>query len=873
MNKFNYQNHFTILVLKSIFFLRFGKIFQKLFVLNLFILFYFSVSLDAQIIYVTQNGTGDGSSWQKAQNDLVKALATARPNTQVWVAKGIYYPTQCTNCGVADRRKSFFITEGVSLIGGFGGTETLVGQRDLKNNKTILSGDIDRDSLPYKNSYSVVYTYGVSSKTIVDGFTITAGYANDTTAAGETYSSGGGWYNDCRDTVSSPTIRNCRFSSNYAVTFGGGMLNNMFRGKCSSQVLNCTFENNYSHSVGGGLNNFAVDGAICTAHFEFCNFVNNKSDEGGGAVSNDGERGSNLSVFINCNFIKNECPYSDTIITYGGAMYNLGKNGNSSPSIINCLFWANKAYGGAMYCLGAFKGKSNPQITNCIFYKNEVHTCGSIYSNAGDTSGTASPTIINTILWKNKATLGRIFRNNYGTPHISYSIIDTTSCAESNSGIGSGVVCGSGMIYNYDPIFADPDNGDFRLKPGSPAINTGNTPAVKTLGLLFDLDSLPRVVQNVVDMGCYEFTGLKFFQPEIVTHPSDKAVCEKTNTFFRVKASGTPPLIYDWYKSDTIFKLNGSDTLFLNNVNQSNSGNYKCIVRNNIGQVAPTFPGNLFVQSLLPVSVSMETVLPPTCEGDSITLQAHTVNGGKTQHINWKLNNVSLGLPDSLTNVTVMAGSRYFKYNCTLVSSELCVLQNNVSSNFINVADLINPKVTATLDLNVTRSTYCISDKVRLEAVGQYWGYAPQIDWYKNGKSMNFHQSSLIIDSLRRNDTVSIKIVSSESCADKLTPTAQFINLRSDNCQFGKPAQKITPKIFPNPSTTSRLTIEQGDWTGRVRIDILSPDGRLIQSTTIPDAAQQNSFDIETNVTATGFYFIRLSNDTDSKVFKWNFEK
>ncbi len=825
----------------------------------------------AQIIYVAQFGTGDGSSWQKAQSSLVKALAQARPNTQVWVMKGTYYPTQCTTCSVNDRRQAFNFPEGVSVFGGFSGYETSPTQRDMKNATTILSGDIDRDGLPNNNSYSVIYTYGLSSKSVVDGFTISGGNANDTAAAaGEINSSGGGWFNDCRDTVSEPTIRNCTFKNNYAYTFGGGLFNNMFRGKCRSQVLNCTFANNYSHSVGGAVNNFAVDGGICSARFEFCNFVNNKSDESGGAVSNDGERGTNLSMYINCSFIHNECPYSDSVITYGGAMYNLGKNGNSSPSVINCLFWANKAYGGAMYCLG-YKGKSNPQITNCIFYKNEAHTCGSIYSNAGDTTGNASPTIVNSIFLKNKAALAPIFRNIYGAPHISYSIVDTTSCAGTHSGLGSGTVCGSGMIYNEDPIFTDPDNGDFRFKPGSPAINTGNTGIVNTLGLLYDLDSMPRVVKGIVDIGCYEFTGLKFFQPEIVTHPADVIICEKTNTFFKIKVSGTPPLIYDWYKNDTLFKAAGSDTLFVNNATASNAGYYKCIVRNNIGQAVATFPALLTVKPLLPVSVSLETVLPPKCEGDSITLKARTLNGGKTQRLIWLLNSVSLGLPDSDTIITVMAGSRYFKYNCQLISSEVCVQKNYVPSNFINVSDLINTKITATLNnLSVSRASYCISDKVYLEATGTNWGYAPQIDWYKNGKTLNYHQPYLIIDSLRRNDTVSVSIISSESCADKLTPTDLFVNTRSDNCLNGRSnTAKHQPSIFPNPSATSRLTIEHGDWSGRLQIDVLTADCRVLQTTIIPDAAAQNATDIDTGVAANGLYFIRVSGDTDSKMYKW----
>ncbi len=69
-----------------------------------------------------------------------------------------------------------------------------------------------------------------------------------------------------------------------------------------------------------------------------------------------------------------------------------------------------------------------------------------------------------------------------------------------------------------DPTFSSPATGDFRLRQGSPAIDTGNTSILANLAdnnVTFDAgrDGSPRVLDAtglgspVIDMGAYEFTG------------------------------------------------------------------------------------------------------------------------------------------------------------------------------------------------------------------------------------------------------------------------------------------------------------------------------------------------------------------------------
>ncbi|MCX8212608.1 MAG: hypothetical protein OTI34_16255, partial [Lewinella sp.] len=93
----------------------------------------FSVSLSAQV-YVDVDATsgGDGTSWENAFTDLQSAIATA--SGDIWVAAGTYkpsaYPADCAGCAT-NRDFTFQLKDGVSLYGGFAGTETMLSERDI----------------------------------------------------------------------------------------------------------------------------------------------------------------------------------------------------------------------------------------------------------------------------------------------------------------------------------------------------------------------------------------------------------------------------------------------------------------------------------------------------------------------------------------------------------------------------------------------------------------------------------------------------------------------------------------------------------------------------------------------------------------------
>ncbi|NUQ26806.1 MAG: hypothetical protein HUU34_22920, partial [Saprospiraceae bacterium] len=104
--------------------------------------------------------------------DLQQALELVSYGDTIWVAQGIYRPTL-----TPDRSISFVIPNGVSILGGFNGSEIEAIQRNWEVSPTTLSGDIGVQGDSLDNSYHVIRIFGADSTTLIDGFVITHGYA------------------------------------------------------------------------------------------------------------------------------------------------------------------------------------------------------------------------------------------------------------------------------------------------------------------------------------------------------------------------------------------------------------------------------------------------------------------------------------------------------------------------------------------------------------------------------------------------------------------------------------------------------------------------------------------------------------------------
>ena len=114
-------------------------------------------------------GGGNGAGWDSAYGDLQDALAhAAEVNAdgdprddvdQIWIAEGVYRPSEQLE-PEDPRSATFSLVDGVTLHGGFAGTETTLQGRNWSAHVTTLSGDLGTVDDATDNAYTVVHCGG-----------------------------------------------------------------------------------------------------------------------------------------------------------------------------------------------------------------------------------------------------------------------------------------------------------------------------------------------------------------------------------------------------------------------------------------------------------------------------------------------------------------------------------------------------------------------------------------------------------------------------------------------------------------------------------------------------------------------------------------
>jgi predicted outer membrane repeat protein len=318
-----------------------------------------------QIWHVRSDATGKGTglSWTDAFADLHVALDHAKPGDEVWVAAGTYRPAPPNG----NRDTSFALRPGVSLLGGFAGTESTRDQRNWEKNPTVLSGDLNADDADAfantsDNAFHVVVAYDVDSNSALDGFVVRDGHANGPGFGAVRTSQEQGAGLNIYD--ASPTVRNCTFEDNWAANHGAVNDHGI-----ATTYANCTFRSNYSQMFGAGLyihNHVAASVTNCRF------FANHAEAEGGGMYS----RSSAGCTVSHCLFV-------DNTAVLGAGMYNAE---TSSNTITDCDFRDNLAVvgGGAIYALNAA-----PTILRSLFIGNAagLHEKGGAGGGGGSGGG------------------------------------------------------------------------------------------------------------------------------------------------------------------------------------------------------------------------------------------------------------------------------------------------------------------------------------------------------------------------------------------------------------------------------------------------------------------------------------------------------
>jgi len=398
-------------------------------------------------LYVAQGASGDGSAWNNALGDLSSAINIASGNssiTEIWVKSGTYYPsTKPYGASTAYMQdNAFTLVNGVTIYGGFAGTETDVLQRIVNANPTILSGDIGTPNDNSDNCYHVVVSINNDNTAVLDGFTITGGNA---------------------------------INPNFAIFAGvpvlgldGGGLT-LFNS--SALITNCTITGNIAGAGGGGL--FQIAG---NAKISRCIFSGNSAAYGG-AVRN--ESTPSLTI-INCVFSGNNSQQSGAALS----LY-LG-----SDTLAGNLFIKNYDHGlnqgGGVMCLSS----ANFYIADNTFFADTTTGKGGAI-DAESSSGSLQ--LYNNIFWKN---YGAQAQNDVSNVMVNY-----TQSSNSFGNINP-LFVNENDPGGADNIWATADDG-MNLQFASPAFDAGDNSKVPAW-LATDIAGRDRILSGIVNLGAYE---------------------------------------------------------------------------------------------------------------------------------------------------------------------------------------------------------------------------------------------------------------------------------------------------------------------------------------------------------------------------------
>jgi hypothetical protein len=297
------------------------------------------VDVDLGFVYVHVDATGNnnGSSWTDAFTDLQDGIDLAVSGIEVWVAEGTYTP------GVS-RSDSFIPKNGVRVFGGFAGGETIRQQRDWFIHPTVLSGEIGAAAAT-DNCYHVVRAEASNPTAMLNGVTITRGYAN----GGAIDNEGGG----VRARGGGVTLANVTLVDNFATTGGGVMVN--LGG--TVRAYNCRFVNNQAPGFEGG----AFYGSTASAQpltLVNCVFTGNSAFRGGGiALTSAGLQPVLVNLSLSGNSAAGE----------GGGLY---VNTSIQYTVHNSILWGNT---GPNPQISAYAGVGWPIVNYSIVQAGWTH--------------------------------------------------------------------------------------------------------------------------------------------------------------------------------------------------------------------------------------------------------------------------------------------------------------------------------------------------------------------------------------------------------------------------------------------------------------------------------------------------------------------
>ena len=387
-----------------------------------------------------------------------------------------------------------------------------------------IYGVIEKNIISNNRDYGIFGSHGRILNNIItengnSGLNECSGTIASNTITSNTGDQGGGL------TKCEGIIRDCTIRGNSAKAWGGGIYSH------EGDIINNVIEDNYSDAGGGAI-------AYCRKGLVKDNLISNNSTDGSGAVAYECSKlyfdrntiKNNYAklyggVFLRCEdgVVENNEISDNYCGESGGVFSDCNLNVKNNKIRNNVAVWNGGAFS---YCEG--------EISNNIITGNDAILGGAFSHCDAD--------IHNNVIYGNIAAIGGAFagcqadiqnciiRDNpaYYGGEIYKSTPPQYSC------LSTSMEGGTGNIVT-DPLFVDPDIGNFHLGSDSPCIDAGNPDPEYNDGCL-----PPGKISERNDMGAYggpENCNWKFFIPS-----GDLACLTSYGDVWASDNPGAPPM-------------------------------------------------------------------------------------------------------------------------------------------------------------------------------------------------------------------------------------------------------------------------------------------------------------------------------------------
>jgi len=394
-------------------------------------LMWFLSAVKAQTVrYVSTTGETSwqnaiqATSWQTACPDLQAVINASAFGDEIWVAAGIYLPSHSAvnwtttnptemNSNANDRNNAFVLKDGVKIYGGFIIGATDMSHRNIRNNITVLSGNLGNINQISDNAYHVVVASGLTNASLLDGFVIIGGNANGNTNVqinGQVISTRTGGGVAC--VGGSMTLQNCFIQDN--------------------QTLPATDAQN--GGVGGGMYNLNASPELINVYIRGC------SAGTGGGMGNHQSSIQLTNVQISGNYGSNGGAMS---LTFGSAIFtNITVSGNfsidplssifamgSTVTAYNSIIWGNS---GNAAIAGAQLTAVHSLVEGINFQTSDPLN---INGNLDGSTVDNNPLFVLPIPYENAPDISGNYRLMQGSPCINAGINDTNKIATDIAGL------------------------------------------------------------------------------------------------------------------------------------------------------------------------------------------------------------------------------------------------------------------------------------------------------------------------------------------------------------------------------------------------------------------------------------------------------